>query len=65
METKKTIPLVLGAVVLATILMARPAPAAEYCCPYGDSLCFATLVELQNHVITMHPGERIPIIINW
>ena len=41
----------------------RVAPE-EYVCPYcGES--FSTLEELQEHVATQHPGERIPVKIKW
>jgi len=36
----------------------------EYVCPYcGET--YSTLEELQEHVRTEHPGERIPIDISW
>jgi len=50
------------AVVAATRVKA--APLGEYCCPYC-SLCFATYEELVAHVREVHPGERIPIPIDW
>lgn len=39
-------------------------PKKEWCCPYC-SQCFATYEELVDHVKTAHPGERIPIPIDW
>lgn len=36
----------------------------EYCCPYCPE-CFATYEELVEHVKTVHPGERIPLPIEW
>ena len=36
----------------------------EYCCPYCTS-CFTTYEELVAHVQTVHPGERIPLPIEW
>ncbi len=50
------------AIVAAT--KAKAAPPTEYCCPYCDQ-CFATYGELVDHVKTVHPGERIPIPIDW
>lgn len=35
-----------------------------YCCPYCTE-CFDTYDELVAHVQTVHPGERIPIEIEW
>jgi len=43
--------------------LAKAAPL-EWCCPYC-SLCFATYGELVEHVKSEHPGERIPIPIDW
>lgn len=40
------------------------APPKEYCCPYCPD-CFSTLEELQDHVRSAHPGERIPIEGEW
>jgi len=42
----------------------KAAPELPYCCPYCGQ-CFATLAELQEHVASQHPGERIPIPIIW
>lgn len=39
-------------------------PEKEYCCPYCGQ-CFATYEELVEHVKTIHPGERIPLPIEW
>ncbi len=56
---------VVGAIALGIYATtAKAAPPLPYCCPYcGD--CFATLEELQTHVAIAHPGERIPIIVDW
>lgn len=40
------------------------AQPGEYCCPYCGE-CFATYEELVEHVKTAHPGERIPLPIEW
>lgn len=41
-----------------------PPPPEGYVCPYcGDT--FSTYEELVTHVQTEHPGERIPIPIEW
>lgn len=50
------------AVVAAT--RAKAAPPLEYCCPYCP-WCFATYEELVDHVRDVHPGERIPLPIEW
>jgi len=42
----------------------KAAPPLEYCCPYCP-MCFATYEELVDHVQTVHPGERIPLPIEW
>ncbi|MDD4985452.1 MAG: C2H2-type zinc finger protein [Dehalococcoidales bacterium] len=39
-------------------------PPDEYCCPYC-SMCFSTYEELVAHVQSAHPGERIPLPIEW
>ena len=49
------------AIVAATRAKAAP---REYHCPYCGAT-FPTLTELQEHVATEHPGERIPIDIIW
>lgn len=56
----------LGLLTLGGILyFTRRAEAApRYCCPYCAE-CFDTYEELVNHVKTEHPGERIPLPIEW
>ena len=54
----------LGISKLAKAGPPAPPPEKPYCCPYCPD-CFATLEELQEHVATAHPGERIPIPIDW
>ncbi|GAI92383.1 unnamed protein product [marine sediment metagenome] len=39
-------------------------PPGEYCCPYCAE-CFDTYEELVDHIKTEHPGERIPLPIEW
>lgn len=52
--------------VAALLILAKPAGAAqEFVCPYGDNLVFDTLAALQEHVIAVHPGQRVPITIIW
>jgi uncharacterized Ntn-hydrolase superfamily protein len=53
------------AAVAAILLTHKGAVAAqEYICPYcGEE--FLTLLALQQHVVAQHPGERIPISIQW
>jgi len=51
------------AVIALALMGAKPVPEG-YCCPYCG-VCFDTLEELQEHVRVEHPGERIPIIIDW
>lgn len=51
---------------LALALWATRAGASvkEYKCTYcGET--FASLTDLQQHVGTVHPGERIPIEVTW
>lgn len=43
---------------------APPAPPEGYPCPYCEAT-FATYEELVDHVTTEHPGERIPLPIEW
>lgn len=63
------IPLGLGlglvAAMAALAWAAPPTPPPEgYVCPYcGDP--FDTYQELVDHVTTEHPGERIPLEIEW
>lgn len=63
-----------GAVVIAgglALVLSRKSAAAgpvEYCCPYepaGPPICFPTFDELVAHIQLNHPGERIPIEIDW
>lgn len=68
METK-TVAIGLGAAAAIGALIyfatrAKAAPLLEYGCPYcGES--FATYEELVAHVQLVHPGERIPLPIEW
>ena len=57
--------LVLGAAVAGLFLITKASAApTEYTCSYcGEK--FPTLQELQAHVETVHPGERIPIEVIW
>lgn len=53
-------------VALLFVLLATRAKAApqEYICPYcGES--FDSYGELVSHIQSEHPGERIPLIIEW
>lgn len=62
------IPIGLGlglAAALAIAASAWAAPPPEgYACPYCEQT-FATYEELVAHVQTEHPGERIPLPIEW
>lgn len=55
----------LAAAFAALAWAAPPAPPPEgYPCPYcGEP--FATYEELVDHVQSVHPGERIPLPIEW
>jgi len=44
--------------------LTKAAPPTEWCCPYCTQ-CFATYEELVDHVKALHPGERIPLPIDW
>lgn len=66
--TKKEKGIIAGVVVTAiiagvAITRAEAAPR-EYCCPYCDQ-CFPNYKKLVDHVTTAHPGERIPLPIDW
>ena len=56
-----------GVLVLALTRKAAAAPpSGDWCCPYDASHgCFATYEELVAHVQSVHPGERIPLPIDW
>ena len=43
---------------------APPAPPGGYTCPYCGA-SFDTYEELADHVQSEHPGERIPLPIEW
>lgn len=66
---KKTVAIGLGAAAAIGALIyfatrARAAPPEGYPCPYCPAT-FATYEELVEHVTTEHPGERIPLPIEW
>lgn len=52
---------IVGVTYFATRAEAGP---GEYCCPYCGQ-CFGTYEELVAHIKTQHPGERIPLPIEW
>ena len=58
--------LLAGAGVIAAVLLLnkKTIAATEWICPY-DGLTFPTLETLQEHVMAVHPGQRIPISIGW
>ena len=37
-----------------------PSTGGQYQCPY-DNLTFATWLEMANHILSVHPGYRIPM----
>ena len=53
-----------GLIVAIATIKVKAAPPMEYCCPYCG-MCFATYEELVAHVKSEHPGERIPLPIEW
>lgn len=59
---------VAAAVITGTLIYlaarAWAAPPGKYACPYCGAT-FSTLEELQDHVRSAHPGERIPIEGEW
>jgi len=68
-ETKQGLAVVGGLVgaglaILGITKAKAAAPPPEYCCPYCPG-CFATYEELVGHVKDVHPGERIPLPIEW
>jgi len=56
----------LGLLALAIFAIRSQAAQAaqEYPCPYCGEV-FTSLSALQSHVQQAHPGERIPISIQW
>jgi hypothetical protein len=55
-----------GLVFALTRKAAAAPPSGDYCCPYDSSHgCFATYEDLVAHVQSVHPGERIPLPIEW
>ncbi|MBA7628107.1 hypothetical protein ES703_35577 [subsurface metagenome] len=44
--------------------LAQAAPPERYVCPYCGAT-FATYEELAAHVQSEHPGERIPLPVEW
>ena len=56
-----------GGLIFALTRTAHAAPpSGEWCCPYDSSHgCFSTYEELVAHVQSVHPGERIPLPIEW
>lgn len=56
-----------GALVFALSRKAEAGPPpGGWCCPYAPSHgCFETYEALVSHVQSEHPGERIPIPIDW
>ncbi len=57
--------IILGLLGLGFLVGKAAASSPIFACPYGDGLIFATLKELQDHVVAEHPGERIPTIVDW
>ena len=50
--------------IYALARAAPPAPPEGYICPYCGA-SFSTYDELVAHVQSAHPGERIPLPIEW
>lgn len=50
--------------IYALARAAPPGPPEGYTCPYCPET-FATYEELAEHVQSAHPGERIPLPIEW
>jgi len=66
-STKKVLAIIgsifgVGGLVFGVVKLAKA--EKKYCCPYCGQ-CFATYEELVEHVTTVHPGERIPLPIEW
>lgn len=65
--------IVLGSLAIGGVLvfaLSRKAEAAPppggWCCPYNSAHgCFETYEELVQHIQSVHPGERIPLPIEW
>lgn len=55
----------IGAGIAFLVTRARAVPPPEgYSCPYCDEV-FVTYEELVAHVQSYHPGQRIPLDIEW
>lgn len=56
-----------GILVFALTRKAKAAPPpGGWCCLYDPAHgCFNTYEELVVHIQTVHPGERIPLPIEW
>lgn len=58
----------LGLLALVGFALAAKAipPPGGWCCPYNAAHgCFDTYGDLVAHVQEVHPGERIPLPIDW
>lgn len=51
-------------VAVAYFVTRAEAFPGEYCCPYCGE-CFDSYADLVDHVKEVHPGERIPLPIEW
>jgi len=57
--------ILIGTIGLFVLVAARPVSAATtFTCAYCGQT-FSSLAALQNHVMTVHPGERIPASVKW
>lgn len=55
-----------GVLVYALTKKAKAAPPGGWVCPYDPTHgSFATYEELVEHIMSVHPGERIPLPIPW
>lgn len=66
MEGKNVALIAVPAAVVALVLISsfKAKAAGLYVCPYCG-LSFETYEELVAHVQNIHPGERIPLEIEW
>jgi len=64
MDLGSVLKVAIVAAIMGMMAGMMPQPQLPYSCPYCSER-FATYEELVEHVVSGHPGERIPIEIVW
>jgi hypothetical protein len=71
MEKNKIAPLIIlgslavgGMLIFALSQKAKAVPPGQWTCPYCQAT-FSSYEDLVAHVQSIHPGERIPLPIDW